>query len=336
MLLPGASVLERTIARVRSRANNRLWRLLAARITPEQKARLGALLVVPEGSRQSPMDRLRSGPTLQSANELVRAIGRLGEVRQLAAGLPPTDRLPKTRILALSRFAGAAKAKAVARLPDERRAATLLAFLRALEASAQNDALDLFYLLVTRMFVDAIRKGREARLRSLGDLDVAALTLSRVCALVLNGAVGDADLRTAVFAAVPQAALEAAVAQVNNLPRPPDDPYFDELLAQHRRIRRFLPHFVRTVGPGAMPAGRPVLKALHHLRTVEDGGARGTPWPTEFVPKSWERRVTRNGIVDRRACRVSICRNCCWKSAPGPASPARSPTPAKQRRGRRT
>ena len=56
MLLPGASVLERVIARVRTRANSRLWRLLAARITPEQKERLEALLVLPEGGRQSPMD----------------------------------------------------------------------------------------------------------------------------------------------------------------------------------------------------------------------------------------------------------------------------------------
>lgn len=50
-----------------------------------------------------------------------------------------------------------------------------------------------------------------------------------------------------------------------------------------------------------MPAGQPVLKALHHLRKVEEGGARGTAWPMEFVPKSWERRVTSNGVVDRRA-----------------------------------
>ena len=102
-----------------------------------------------------------------------------GHGRQLAAGLPHTDRLPRTRVLALARFAGAARAQAVARLPDERRAATLLAFIRALEASAQDDVLDLFDLLVTRMFVDAIRKGREARLRSLRDLDAAALTLSK-------------------------------------------------------------------------------------------------------------------------------------------------------------
>jgi TnpA family transposase len=301
VLLPGASVLERAIARVRSRANSRLWRLLAVRINPDQKARLDALLIVPEGGRQSPMDRLRSGPTLQSTNELVRAIERLEEVRQLAAGLPCTDRLPKTRVLALARFAGAAKAQAVARLPDERRAATLLAFIRALEASAQDDVLDLFDVLVTRMFVDVIRKGREARLRNLRDLDAAALTLSQVCALVLDGAVNDNDLRAAVFAAVPQAALEAAMAQVDSLTRPPDDPYFDELLAQHRRIRRFLPHFVRVVGLGAIPAGQPVLKALQHLRKVEEGSARRKEWPTAFVPKSWERRVTRNGVVDRRA-----------------------------------
>jgi TnpA family transposase len=301
VLLPGASVLERSIARVRSRANRRLWRLLAARITSEQRARLNSLLIVPEGRRQSPMDRLRSGPTLQSTNELLRAIDRLEEVRQLAAGLPFTDRLPKTRILALARFAGAAKAQAVIRLPDQRRAATLLAFIRSLEASAQDDVLDLFDLIVTRMFADAVRKGREARLRTLRDLDAAALTLSKVCALVLDGAVADGDLRAAMFAVVPQAALETAVAQVDSLTRPPDDPYFDELVAQHRRIRHFLPQFVRVVGFDALPAGQPVLKALQHLRLVEDGKTRGKPWPTDFVPKSWEGRVMPNGVVDRRA-----------------------------------
>src|SRR3954451_25259180 len=221
--------------------------------------------------------------------------------RQLAAGLPHTDRLPRTRVLALARFAGAARAQAVARLQNERRAATPLAFIRALEASAQDDVLDLFDLLVTRMFVDAVRKGREARLRSLRDLDAAALTLSKACALVLDGAVNDGDLRAVVFAVVPQTALEAAVAQVDSLTRPPDDPYFDELLAQHRRIRRFLPRLVRTVGFGAMPAAKPLLDAVHQLRKIEDGPARGEALPTEFVPKLWERRVIRNGVVDRRA-----------------------------------
>jgi hypothetical protein len=205
--------------------------------------------------------------------------------------------LPKTRVLTLARFAGAAKAQAVARLPDERRAATLLAFIRALEASAQDDVLDLFDLLITRIFADAIRKGRESRLRNLRDLDAAALTLSKVCALVLDGTIKVADLREAVFFTVPQAALEAAVAQVDSLTRPPDDPYFDELLAQHRRIRRFLPQLVRTVEFGAMPAGQSLLKAVQHLRKIEDGMGRREAMPVDFVPKSWEKRVIKNGSI---------------------------------------
>jgi hypothetical protein len=195
ILLPGASVLERVIARVRVRVNSRLWRLLAARITTDQKKRLDALTVVPENARQSPMDRLRSGPTLQSVPELARALKRLDEIRRLAAGLPRTDQLPKTRILALARFANAAKAQAVARMPDERRAATLLAFIRALEASAQDDVLDLFDVIVTKTWAQAVQKGRAARLRGLGDLDAAALTLNAACSVVVDQEVSDAYLR---------------------------------------------------------------------------------------------------------------------------------------------
>lgn len=138
-------------------------------------------------------------------------------------------------------------------------------------------------------------------MRGLRDLDAAALTLSAVCSLVLDDEIGDEDLREAAFAAVPKAALEAAVAQVDSLARPPDDPYFEELLDQHRQIRRFLPQFARVVGLGAMPGGQPVLKAMQHLRKIEDGGERGAKLPTEFVPKSWECRVFKNDLIDRRA-----------------------------------
>ncbi|HAM21353.1 MAG TPA: Tn3 family transposase, partial [Actinobacteria bacterium] len=311
VLLPGASLLERVVARVRSRANSRLWRLLAAGITEDQQQRLEALLLVPEGARQSTMDRLRSGPTLQSTAEIVRSIRRLDEVRELTGQLPSTDHLPKTRLLSLARYAGAAKAQAIARLPEARRLATLLAFIKALEASAQDDVLDLFETLVTRIFNHAVRKGREARLRDLRDLDSAALTLSQVCALVLDDTVPALALRDRVFNTVSQDALQAAVTRVKSLTRPPDDPYFDELLGQLVRIRRFLPKLVRSVVFGAMPAGQSLLGALQYFRRMEDRNVRGEAPPLDFVPKSWRRRVIVNGTVDPRAwtlCLVDLMR----------------------------
>ena len=84
-----------------------------------------------------------------------------------------SDLLGECGINALARFASAAKAQAVARLPDDRRTATLLAFIRTLEASASDDVIDLFDVVTTTIFSNAQAASREARLRSLRDLDAA-------------------------------------------------------------------------------------------------------------------------------------------------------------------
>ena len=129
VLLPGATTLERYIARLRARVEERLWRSLGRGIGSEQQARLESLLVVPIGSRNSALDRLRTGPLTISSPALVHALQRLRTVRELGITLPATARIPATRVAALARFAGAAKASAILRLPNPRRLATLVAFV---------------------------------------------------------------------------------------------------------------------------------------------------------------------------------------------------------------
>ena len=71
---------------------------------------------MPDGARQSPLDRLRDGPYTQSGPEIGRALARLDEIRAIAAGFRQVDRLPSGKVAALARFAAATKAQAVARL----------------------------------------------------------------------------------------------------------------------------------------------------------------------------------------------------------------------------
>ncbi len=54
VLLPGLSVLERAVARVRARVHEHLHRRLADRLTPEQRARLDNLIAIPEEKRKPP------------------------------------------------------------------------------------------------------------------------------------------------------------------------------------------------------------------------------------------------------------------------------------------
>src|SRR3984893_7926493 len=290
VLLPGATVLERQVARIRNRARERVWSLLTHGISAETTAKLEALLRIPDGGHVSVLDRLRKGPFLRSAPELVRALGRIDDVRELGINLSVSGRIPPTRIQALARFAATAKASAVQRLPDERRVATLAAFILNLETVALDDALDLLDIVITEIFSDAKNAGEKARLRRIKDLDAAAIQLSQVYYLPLDQNVPDAALREAVFAAVAQENLEAAVGQVERLVRPPEDIYYQELCDSFRRVRTFLPGLLRTLRFGATPAGQPVLEALEYLRKVEENGRvqAGNP-PRQVVMGVWRR-----------------------------------------------
>jgi hypothetical protein len=239
VLLPGATVLERHVARIRWRVQERLWSCLIRGVSPEAKQKLDNLLAVPEGGHHSLLDRLRKGPFRRSAPELVRALQRLEEVRSLGIDVGVSHRIPPGRIQALARFATTAKASALQRLPEERRLATLVAFAVTLEAAASDDALDLLDILITEIFSDATKAGEKARLRTIQDLDVAASQLGQACHLILDSTVPDSELRTAIFKALQREDLEAAVRQVDRLVRPPEDMYYRELQQSWGRVRRF-------------------------------------------------------------------------------------------------
>lgn len=144
-------------------------------VSLEQQARLDHLLTVADDSRQSWLDKLRKGPVRISGPALVQALGRVETVRALGITLPVVQ-VPPSRLAFLARFAGTAKASAVSRLPPVRRFATLAAFVHSLEASTQDDALDVLDMLLRELFSKAEQADCKARLRSLKDLDKAAST----------------------------------------------------------------------------------------------------------------------------------------------------------------
>lgn len=261
VLPPGVTVLERFVAEVRSRMESRLWRILVRDVTEAQRQRLDDLLKPAEGNRQSWLDRLRKGPVRVSAPSLVLALQRIETVRGLGIKLPGPH-VPPSRIAALARFAGTVKVSAVARLPDARRIATLVAFVHCLEASAQDDALDVLDLLLRELFTKAEKEDRKVRQRTLKDLDRAASTLAQACRMLLDPGLSDSELRERVYADIGRDALAKALIEVNGLVRPPDDVFYTELEARKATVSRFLPALLRVIRFDANPAAQPLVQAL--------------------------------------------------------------------------
>jgi Domain of unknown function (DUF4158) len=77
ILLPSVTMLARFVASVRDRAAERLWKTLAELPSAPQRQRLEALLLVPETSRLSTLDRRRKPVVNISVPGMVEALLRL-------------------------------------------------------------------------------------------------------------------------------------------------------------------------------------------------------------------------------------------------------------------
>ena len=302
VLLPGVTVLERFIAQLRSRVEERLWLTLSRSVTDEQRQHLQELLVVVEGNRYSRLDQLRFGPVMISGPALIRALRRLDDVRGIGITLPAAAHIPPSRIAALARFANTAKVTAINRLPASRRMATLVAFALCLEATAHDDALEVLEALLRDLFSNAERADKKARLRSLKDLDRSAATLAAACKVVLDSSISDDNVRARLFNELPRITLEKALEEVTALIRPANDVYYLALEERYRSVRRFLPDLLKHVRFGFSPAGKGVAASLDWLQLNLPRRKPEDDAPQEIVAKAWQQHITReDGSLDMGA-----------------------------------
>jgi len=169
VLLPGVSVLARLVARLRPRVEVRVARMLPRGLSPAPQTQLTPLCHVPPGNRAATCERLRRGPIRQSVPALRSALRRVEEVRTLGLTVPSASRVPPARLQPLARFATTTRMTALQRLPVLRQLAPLGTFLHTLEATAQDDGLDLGDRLLTDLCTEAVSPGHKARLRTLTD-----------------------------------------------------------------------------------------------------------------------------------------------------------------------
>jgi TnpA family transposase len=323
VLLPGVSRLARLVARVREQANERLWATLADAAAPRRGV-LERLLRVEPGERVSELERLRRGPTRVSGRSLTDAVDRAAELAGLGLGPSAVDlsAVPARRVAALARHGMTSKAPVLARLAPDRRAGTLLATVRHLQATAVDDVLDLFdVLMATNLLARAERTSRDEQVRGLPALARAAGTVARAVTALLEAAEHDPQAPIGVVwdrleQRTPRHEVQAAADQV--LERvPPSDSDADEawraeLVRRYGVVRLFLPSLVEAISLDATADGRPVLAALRQL--PELAGRRkvhAAEVDTSLLAGSWRRLVLaapglEAGTVDRKAYAMCV------------------------------
>jgi hypothetical protein len=110
VLLPGVSVLERFVGRIRDRAQTRLWKRLVAALDGKQRERIAKLFDERSESGFAALDALRTVPTQRSSGEFLRHLDRLEAIRAFDLRLSPPKGVPAATLArALSEIGRIAK-----------------------------------------------------------------------------------------------------------------------------------------------------------------------------------------------------------------------------------
>lgn len=302
VLLPGVSVLARLVAEARGTAGDRLYSVLAQRVSPELGRGLDGLVTVPADSRSSGLERLRRAPTRASGPEMVRALERAAQIAGLGAGSVDLGEIPAGRIQVLARQGLSSDAATLRRMPENRRWATLVATAGALQVSAVDDALDLFsVLMATKLIGPAVRATAKDRMKSLPQLRRASVTLAAAAKVMLECAeaqgtgLDPAEAWSRLQVAISREKLMSAVATVQELA--PDagddaDQGQTELVKRYATVRPFVTVIAEVLPLAATPAGTELLTAVKGLRNlVGRKRVARAEIVDEVVVGSWRRLV---------------------------------------------
>lgn len=333
VLLPGATTLAKRVAEIREEQATRLYTAVSGLVPAEQTDVLQRLLWVPDESRISTLERLRTGPRQSTPSELYRQVDRLAELRAFGLSELDVSGIPANRLSWLARYGIGSKAGTIRGLTPDRQIATLVAMLRVLTQSATDDTMDVFDALVRENLIRrAEREAQKTRLQSLPKLSRASITLATGLKAVLGLVAGDpgdavekgvhrvvdADALLAVLEAeVGQSELAAALEVVDELTTDRGDPdaaVRAELLQRFPTIRRIIPPLVDGVAFGAAEGGLEALAEFRRLPELFPGRScklMASEVKTGLVGSYWRRLVLANpdvlaGQADQRAYITSV------------------------------
>jgi len=300
ILLPGITTLTRLVAGIRDRAARRSWGIVGAQLSEADRLRLERLLDVDPETGLSLLERLRRPPRSPTIEGLVDSLDRLGEVQRVAGPRRlRLDGLAPGRVRGLAGDAATAKAQRLSQRTQPRRVAALACHVERLLAEGHDDVIDVLVIIVHDLAARSERAVERDRMRTLDQLDAAALVLRKAALVVLDN-VAEADVRSAIFDVTVREELQRAVDIVGDLLGSGIDQAMQRLIARYPHVRRFLPALLDRVCFAAVTLRHPVIAALDHLRDLDAGKAEIDRAPRAVITEAWRPLVIVEGRIDRR------------------------------------
>lgn len=289
LVRPGVTVLERVVASARDRAERETFRRLAGLLTDERRRQLDALLEIDPEIKRSRFAWLRKGAPEAKPRTILMELRKLDFVRGLGAAGWDLSTLNPNRLKFLAQVARRTAAADLQRASDERRLTALVAFLAESIWQLNDEVVDLFDRTLHSYHGGARKDLEKLKGATARAANEKVVLFSRLADFILDDDIADADLRSAIWRALPKEQLARAKAEADQLARPLDDNYFDLLANRYSHVRQFAPAFLDGLDLRANAGGAELLRGVGLLRQLNADGLRRVPEdaPLGFVTATW-------------------------------------------------
>ena len=302
LLRPGVTRLERLVAEARARAQTETYRHLTPLLTKDRQQWLDTLLQPDPTRGFTPLSWLRRPAVANSPPAILSNLEKLAFLRNAGVEEWALEPLNPNRLTCLAQVARKSSAQTLLRAPAERRYPLLIAFLSHALAAVTDEVIEMFDRCLAEAYARAGQDLEDFR-KAMAHATNAKVYLFRAMArAVLDPAIGDPNLRSAIYQRITPAVLRRAAAESDRIVRPLDDSYFDFFETRYGYLRQFTPTFLETFTFHANHSAKPLLEAVELLQQRNLTHRRAVPpeAPTDFVTLKWQPYVVApDGHIDR-------------------------------------
>ena len=277
ILLPSAAVLEKIALAARARARKQAYKELTAGVDHTIREKLDALIRVADDEPRTPFAWLREWPEAPVQKNLAGILQRLQSVKGIGVGPDRERRIHRARYAAIARETSILSAQHLHRFDDQRRLATLLVFVREMEAELADAALTMFDKMMGGVFCKADRQHKNNLVDRAKILDSSARALLGMAKAMLSARANSTDPLAAVEQTIGWQQLEEMVeAMDQNLGATRAD-NLAEVIESYPRVHRTATIILGAFTFRSWKSTNSLLSALEVLRQLYASGERKLP-----------------------------------------------------------
>ncbi|MBN2881773.1 Tn3 family transposase [Candidatus Woesearchaeota archaeon] len=270
VLLPGVTTLERLIAQIYERANDRLWKKLAILPDSLEEKKLLEILNLDLKSRKTTLDKLRYQSLVASPNGIIKALERLNAIRLLGNNKWDISKIPNCKLQKIAKYVSVVKSQIISRMPPEKRLAHLVAFVIHFSKKSQDDTISLIDKYLSELFKKTSNKGKKKRLQKGKNLSESMKKLLSAVEVLFDSETSDMNIRETIFKTTSEKELKKAFNKLNELADSLESNLsFHELFNHYSNIRKFLPILLETIEFKANSSSKYILEAWEFLKKEE-------------------------------------------------------------------